>query len=282
MPDVRTVLLLGGSGEAGRPLASLLLRETRARVIIAGRNLLRARAVADSLGRAFPGRVSAAEVDAADPKSVVRAVMGVDLLVVAASVARHTAILADACMARGVDWFDLMYAPQREAVLAERADEIRDRGRCFITDGGLNPGLPAVLVRQAARYVDRLERADVAAYVGVDWRRVGPADATAEELVDALRAHESGVIEDGRWRRLGIGRRRGIVSADLGVPYGRRSCHAASHEVASISIPTPTMTRNAQNTGSTGGWSSKLSRPRSSPCRSCVRISAASPGTPIA
>jgi hypothetical protein len=46
------------------------------------------------------------------------------------------------------------------------------------------------------------------------------------------------------------------------------------HDRSSMRTPIPTITRNAQNTGATGGTSSPNSaRPRTSPSSECVRIS---------
>ena len=49
----KTVLILGGYGNAGLPIARLLLQECDAEIIIAGRNLGRAQRTADELNREF-------------------------------------------------------------------------------------------------------------------------------------------------------------------------------------------------------------------------------------
>ena len=58
-----------------------------------------------------------------------------------------------------------------------------------------------------------------------------------------------------------------------------RSRRRLPHDRSSISTPTPTMTRNDQNTGATGGTSSpKALRPLTSPSSWCVRMSDAALG----
>ena len=62
-----TVLLLGGYGGVGRVLAGLLLKETQADIIIAGRRKDKADALAAALRREFPDcRVDSRYADAAD------------------------------------------------------------------------------------------------------------------------------------------------------------------------------------------------------------------------
>ena len=65
-----------------------------------------------------------------------------------------------------------------------------------------------------------------------------------------------------------------------GCQPARRNLHHPSQLTSSISTPMPTMTRNAMNTGSTGGCASRNSfRPFTSPFDSCVRMKLATPGT---
>jgi hypothetical protein len=62
----------------------------------------------------------------------------------------------------------------------------------------------------------------------------------------------------------------------------RRPIHQPTQLTSSISVPTPTMTRKAQNTGATGGCRSRnSSRPLTSPSHSCVRMRLAPLGMPI-
>ena len=70
-----TILLLGGYGATGRPLARHLLSQTKANLIIAGRNLDKAKAFADELN---DSRVTCAPVDASDEASLRTSLRGVE------------------------------------------------------------------------------------------------------------------------------------------------------------------------------------------------------------
>jgi uncharacterized protein YbjT (DUF2867 family) len=77
----KPVLLLGGYGRVGRSLARLLLKETGAEVIIAGRQKEKADELASSLRQEFPGkRVFSRYADASDRESLLKAFQGVQLI----------------------------------------------------------------------------------------------------------------------------------------------------------------------------------------------------------
>ncbi len=63
----KNLLILGGYGNTGRPLARLLLQETDAHLLLAGRDLAKALALAAKLNAGFGGdRVRGCHVDAVD------------------------------------------------------------------------------------------------------------------------------------------------------------------------------------------------------------------------
>lgn len=85
------ILLLGGYGNSGRQLADQLLRNTSAHLVLAGRSLHEAQALAARLNAEVEGeRVSEAYADAADAASLRQAFASVDMVVVAASTAAWT------------------------------------------------------------------------------------------------------------------------------------------------------------------------------------------------
>ena len=89
-----TVLILGGYGTTGLILSELLLEQSDARVLLAGRDLGRAERVAGEIERRYPGRAEARVADAADAASLEAALRGVDLVAVAASVLAHVRTVA--------------------------------------------------------------------------------------------------------------------------------------------------------------------------------------------
>ena len=176
----RRILLLGGYGSSGRPLAQLLLQETTAQIILAGRSQHKAHQLATELGG---DRVTSAWIDAADRTSLQAAMRGIDLVVVASSTAQYTSNVAEAALAAGADYLDILYSTEKTAVLRDLAPKIEATGCCFVTDAGFHPGLPAALVRYAASCFDQLTRAKVGSVIQINWPDLELSSSTMQEFV---------------------------------------------------------------------------------------------------
>src|SRR5574341_28412 len=175
----KPLLILGGYGTTGRLLAGLLLKETDLRLVLAGRNIQKAEEAAAELNRTCQGdRVAGACADASDAASLRRVFQGIDLVVVASSTAKYTQEVATAALEAGIDYLDIQYSTHKVGLLKSMQEEIEAAGRCFITDGGFHPGLPAVLVRYAAQHFDALEKAVVGSVIKENWRDLSLADST--------------------------------------------------------------------------------------------------------
>ncbi|MCB8987350.1 MAG: saccharopine dehydrogenase NADP-binding domain-containing protein [Ardenticatenaceae bacterium] len=197
-----TILILGGYGSTGRPLTSLLLQETDASLVVAGRSLDRAQAWAEQLNAPTgAARVSARRADAADPASLRAALDGVDVLIVASSTAVYTANVVQAALEARVDYLDVIYAREKTAVLQQYAPQIAAAGCCFVTDGGFHPGLPAALVRYAAPHFDQLTSANVGSVIKIDWRTLHLSPSTMAEFVGEFMDFQMLAFVDGRWQQ---------------------------------------------------------------------------------
>ena len=200
--NTQTILILGGYGSTGRPLTTLLHRETNAHLIVAGRNLARAQALADSLNAASGAvRVAARRADAADPASLRVALDGVDVLVVASSTAVYADNVIQAALTARVDYLDVIYAQEKTAVLHRNAAQIEAAGCCFVTDGGFHPGLPAALVRYAAPHFDQLTSANVGSVIKIDWPALDLSPSTMAEFVAEFMDFQMLAFADGRWQQ---------------------------------------------------------------------------------
>jgi len=198
------LLILGGYGSTGRPLAELLLQETSAELILAGRNEQKAQALAAEFNEKFEGqRVIGERVDAADPKSIRQAFAGIDMVVVASSTANYTEQVAKAALDAGVDYFDVLFAAHKFETLQAMAPKIEEAGLCFITDGGFHPGLPAAVIRYIAPRFDRLDSARVGSVIKIDWNTLDLSPSTMKEFVSEFMDFQTLVFEDGRWRKTG-------------------------------------------------------------------------------
>ena len=200
---MKTLVLLGGYGNTGREVARLLLEHSDVRLVIAGRNGERAAQAAADWNQRFPGgRARGLAADASDPESLRRLFAGADLVVVASSTSAHTATVARAALEAGLDYMDPHYSTPKLAVLRGMAPDIEAAGRCFITDAGFHPGLPAALVRFAALSLSPLRSAHVASVIQIDWASLDVSPSTLDELVTEFREYKAMHFIGGRWKSM--------------------------------------------------------------------------------
>lgn len=217
-----SILIVGGYGLTGSALARHLLRQTDAEILLGGRSRKKARGEAQRLNEIFPGeRAVGLEVDASSKKGLLRALGRADLVLVAAPVAEHVATVVEACLEAQVDYLDVQLDSRKLAYLQSRADEIEAAGRCFVTEAGFHPGLPAALVRLAGRELSSLRRATIGCYLnmGADL----PYSESVDEVVALFRDYRGQVLEAGQWTRPGSIRTQEI---DFGGEIGRRRCYS--------------------------------------------------------
>jgi len=103
----KTILILGGYGNAGAQIAELLLKETTDIVLIlAGRNLERAQAEIEKLYD-YKERLKAAYVDATSTPSLKAAFGSVDMVIVASSTTANTRTVMEAALDANIDYYDI-------------------------------------------------------------------------------------------------------------------------------------------------------------------------------
>ncbi|UCD37208.1 MAG: saccharopine dehydrogenase NADP-binding domain-containing protein [Fidelibacterota bacterium] len=218
----KSILILGGYGNAGLAIARLCLEYTDARLTLAGRSQSKAVEAAAQLNAQYEGfRVAGLQADASKEEDLKRALVGVDLLVVASSTSPYVQQIASATLESGVDYLDIQFSTAKVKVLQSRADEIKEAGRCFITDGGFHPGIPAALVRYAGDNIPNLERAMVGAVLKIDWGAYDIGASTAEEFVTEFRDYQAEVFRKGRWKKASMLRMKNFPKIDFGEPFGR-------------------------------------------------------------
>lgn len=219
------IVVLGASGNAGREIARLLARDLDGgdELVLAGRDperLYAAKAAVTGENAALPTRTE--RVDAHNEDALRRLVAGAGLVIVTASLPDHVAAMARIVLDAGADWLDtLLSGPTKHEALRELAPAITRAGRCFVTDGGFHPGLPAAMVRWAAERIESLERADVHAALRIDWRAASLSDSTITEMLDEFASFDLSTWIDGEKRRL---RYSECPTVDFGPPIGRRTC----------------------------------------------------------
>jgi saccharopine dehydrogenase (NAD+, L-lysine-forming) len=171
-------------------------------------------------------RACAVWADAADAASLGQAFAGADMVVVASSTACYAENVARAALAAGADVIDIQYSKEKTAVLRRLAAEIEQAGRCFITDGGYHPGLPAALVRYAAMRIERLAEAIVGSVINVDWASFDLKAETKEEFTREFMEFEGRVFHDSQWETVSGFAAMKSKTMSFGPPFGARTCVA--------------------------------------------------------
>lgn len=212
------IVVLGGTGQAGRCIVRLLAEKTDASIVVAVRNLQKAQAMLrDVAGDANGRRIDAFFADATKPETLKDVFRGADLVIVASSTSEHSENVIGACVDAGCDYFDILDAPDTLDVLKRFGARIEGAGRLFVTQGGLAPGMPSAMVRLARPYFDR--------YLGA---RIGLALSlrTAERYEQVYDVFEFLVktrpvyFYDGAWRKKSF---KDSVVIDYGERFGRRA-----------------------------------------------------------
>jgi len=217
-----TFLILGGYGNAGRPIADLLLKESHAEIIISGRNLNRAENITKALNNKYPdNRVRALQVDAKDPDQLKKALKGANMVIVASSTVAFTKTVAMAAIESGLDYMDIQLSKEKIKILQSLEDKIIKAGLCFITDGGYHPGIPAALVRYAATRFDIIHEAVVGAIMNINWQGYQFSDETIKEFTDELKGGAPLVYKDDEWAKAKWGGMFDTIKMDFGDPYGK-------------------------------------------------------------
>ena len=215
------ILILGGYGYTGKPLAKHLLAQTDHKVILAGRNIEKATAFAKQLDS---DRISVRRVDAADANSMRDGLQGVDFLLVAAPTTHQADAVIEAAIAAGVDYLDVQFSDVKLASLYKYQAEIERKKLCFVTEAGYHPGLPSAMVRYAAGKLDVVESALTAGYLNIGEI---PYTEAVDELMEGFIHYQAQVFKSGAWTKPSSWDMRKF---DFGPDIGRRDCYSMFFE----------------------------------------------------
>jgi saccharopine dehydrogenase (NAD+, L-lysine-forming) len=216
------ILILGGYGYTGKLLAKYLLAQTDAQIVIAGRSLVKAQNFVAEL--ADP-RASALKVDASVAATLQPALQDVDLCLVAAPTTRHAETVIYACLAAGADYLDVQLSASKWKALQAAEPQIRKAGRCFVTEAGFHPGLPSVMIRYAAKKLDKIESAVTAGYLNMGHGL--PYTEAVDELMELFLNYEAQVFKNGAWTKPS---EWSMTKFDFGPEIGKRSCYSMFFE----------------------------------------------------
>ncbi len=217
----KKIIILGGYGNAGSPIAHLLLQETNSTITLAGRSLEKASQAAIELNHRFDSeRVSGAYADAAELESMLPLFNQADLVIVAASSIDYAPQVIHAALTANIDYLDIQLSSSvKLQSLFDQKQKILEQGRCFITDGGFHPGVPGALVRLSSKKFTKLETALVSAAFQMDWSSLDFSRSTLLEFVDEIIKYEPIHFKDGQWKKS-----RHYPKIYFGDPFGHKYC----------------------------------------------------------
>jgi saccharopine dehydrogenase-like NADP-dependent oxidoreductase len=222
---MKSVLILGGYGNAGLLISKYLLQETSdVSIIVAGRRLKKAEEAISQLNNFFPGdRASALELDVTHTLAFRKTLEKVSLVVNAASTIQYTKQVAIEVLEAAADYIDIqLSSPQKLDVLYAMEEKIKAAGRCFITDGGFHPGVTSAMVRYASEFYDELEIANIFGGLKIDWDAIDASPGTMEEMLDEFKHYSSKHLKDGKWQKMSM--LAMPPKYDFGPPYGKLAC----------------------------------------------------------
>jgi hypothetical protein len=209
------LLLLGGYGGVGRTLARVLLQETNAEIIIAGRHKEKADEVAAMLNREFPGdRAIACYADASNQVSLIKTFRDIRLVIVLTTTPDLIKPIGKAALAAGCDYLDILVSESTFDDLHELHPLIQQQNRIFITQAGFHPGLPAVFIRYGAQFFDKYEKAIIAMAMNTRFERA----EQAVEIIAMVSEFKADIYREGSWKRATYS---DAVIIDMGKRFGR-------------------------------------------------------------
>lgn len=222
---IKTFLILGGYGNVGIILSELLLKETKLKLIIGGRNLEKAESVATSFNKKFEGeRVSGVYVDATDSKKLREIFEKVDFVFVASSTAKYTELIAKTSLETGCDYMDIHFGSQVYNTLKNFSKDIEKSECCFITGGGFHPGLPSAVIRYASQYFDSMDKVIVAGLMNVDFKNYEMSQATEIEFLEEILDFQPFVYKNGAWQKINIMSTKDFITIDFKGEFGKKQC----------------------------------------------------------
>jgi saccharopine dehydrogenase-like NADP-dependent oxidoreductase len=190
------ILIAGGYGVVGRRIAAELAPDYRDRVIVAGRNLDRAKTTALAIGHGARGR----EIDVNVPSSIAAALD--DVAVVVSCIDQRERSLLQAVVERGLAYTDITprLTELGRGVGYEKIDAAaRASGACAVLGTGIVPGIANVMVRAVAEKLGGAEEIETSLLLSAS-DASGPAsfDYFLRELSMPFLVHVDGVDRQAR------------------------------------------------------------------------------------
>lgn len=215
----KRILILGGYGAAGRPLARNLLKYHHCELTIAGRNLAKAQAFQKALSQKFPqSSIHAIAVDAADKTLLLTSFREMDLVIVTATIPDLMKTVAEVALEAEVDLMDILVRGDVVDQLSAHKNVILEKDRIFITQCGFHPGVIAPIIKLAKDQFDRYQEASV--FMAMD--PIFETPESVHELIYEVSQKNAQVLEEGHWRTAGY---KDLKKIEFPKYFGTKSCY---------------------------------------------------------
>jgi len=213
---VKTIGILGGSGEAGHIIAELLAEREDLTLILMGRD-------ASKFPTENHPRMSTRVVDALVPDDLRVTLGDIDLLIVAAPLLDHIQQVAQVALETKTHWLDLlMDTPAKIEAMKQLGPQFEKAKLQLISGTGIHPGLPAALIRAVTKKIDSPIGAQVAMMMSVDWRKYSFTKETAEEASREISMMKSAGWVEGKYQSFSWVNPQAVRRVDFGSPFGKR------------------------------------------------------------
>ena len=212
------ILIVGGYGAVGYETAKILLNRTDVEVVIAGRSQEKAQSAAATLSQETQNtRISGTSLDAFHYHEVVSAFKKVDWVVICLPLTGLGSTLAQAAYEAGVHYIDINANQEKQAYLQRMAAKIKRKGLTFVTEAGMGPGVPSLLVLHAYRQLGKLKTVEL----GSIFRESKISYGSAYDMLVEL-AVKHRVFKNGAWSRAALSDGKTI---DFGTYFGKNKCY---------------------------------------------------------
>lgn len=213
------ILILGGYGAAGRPLARKLLEYVDCKLIIAGRQQKKAEAFKSQLLNEFPqASVEGIALDAKDKVAMTDRFREVDLVIVTATIPDLMKSVAEAALETETDLMDILVRGDVVDQLMPYEAAIRTNNRRFITQGGFHPGMVAPIIKLAKSHFDDYQEARV--YMAMD--PIFETPQSMNEVIYEVSEAKAMVLENGHWKRAAYTK---LQKVHFPVYFGQKNCY---------------------------------------------------------
>jgi len=150
--DRKRVLVVGGYGTVGRVVSEILANDERILVVIAGRNEIKARALATALNAEWR------TIDISDAKSITPALANIDIVVNCFSgpFTNFSLLLPEISAQQGVHYMDVAGSYEYAGRFLTLNELAVTNNVTLITALGANPGIPGIALISAGQNFEEL------------------------------------------------------------------------------------------------------------------------------